>query len=104
MTKDTVYFTMIPVYDTLSHAVKNGEIRDSLILSVNEIPERITVDLQGLSSGGQNIEPYPTKLLYRKNRLYEIDNLGKLNKKWRRGFWSKKKWPPWFERAKTETE
>ncbi|HEV3252626.1 MAG TPA: hypothetical protein VGZ71_16820 [Puia sp.] len=104
MTKDTVYFTMIPVYDTISHTIKNGEIGDSLVLSVDEIPERITLNLNALYSGGQNIQPYPTKLLYRKNRLYEIDKLGKLNKKWRRGFWSKKKWPPWFARVITETE
>ncbi|HVU57551.1 MAG TPA: hypothetical protein VHD83_20955 [Puia sp.] len=102
-TKDTIYFTMIPVYDTVRQTLKNGEIRDSLILSIDEKPERITVDLNVLYSGGQNIQPYPTKLLYRKNRLYEIDKNGKPYTKWRRGFWNKKKWPPWFIRVPAET-
>jgi hypothetical protein len=44
MTRDTIYFTMIPVYDTLRQASKNGKIRDSLILSVDEKSERITLD------------------------------------------------------------
>jgi hypothetical protein len=103
MTKDTVYFTMIPIYDTVSYVLKNGEVADSLILSEDEIPERVTINLSVLSSGGQNIQPYPTKLLYRKNRLYTIDKHGKPITKWRQG-WSKKKWPPWFARVKTPIE
>jgi hypothetical protein len=104
MIKDTVYFTMIPVYDTITHAIKNGEIVDSLVLSLDEIPKRTTINLNVLYSGGQNIQPYPTKLLYRKNRLYEIDKHGKLDKKWGKNLWSKRKWPPWFTKIKTETE
>ena len=103
MTKDTIYFTMIPVYDTVRQTLKNGKIGDSLILSIDEKPERITLDLNVLYSGGQNIQPCPTKLLLRKNRLYEIDTNGKPYKKWRRGFGNKKKWPPWFIRIPSET-
>jgi hypothetical protein len=47
-------------------------------------------------AGGQNFEPYPQKLLCRKNRLYVIDNHGKVDKKWKRGFGSAKKFPPYF--------
>jgi hypothetical protein len=98
---DTVYFSMIPVYDTVRQYLSNGEIIDSLVLSVDEKSERITLDLNILNSGGQNVHPYPERLLYRRNRLYGIDIHGKLYKKWSRGFWSKKKWPPWFVRTTT---
>lgn len=98
-TKDTLFFIMIPVYDTVRQTLKNGEVVDSLVLSRDEIPERITLDPNVLYSGGQNIRPFPTKLLYKKKRLYEIDKNGKPYKKWRRGVWSTHKWPLWFKKT-----
>ena len=95
---DTIYFHMIPTYDTISYKNNDGTSADKIILSVDETPERLTPDQfagLGLSSGGQNIQPYPEKLFFKRQKLYNIKN-GKLVKKKIKGFWTKKKWRPWF--------
>ena len=101
---DTIYLAMIPVYDTLTYLNKNNKFTDSLLLALDEKPRRISMEEAAkeaiiLYSGHQNMEPYPTRLLYRKNRLYQIDNNQKLSKKWEKGFSTGKKFPPWFERT-----
>lgn len=96
-TGDTIYFHMIPTYDTLS-VMKNDKTFVSLVLSNDEIAERITPlqDIGGaLSSGGQNRNEYPDKLLFRKGRLYKIKD-GKLVRKKIKSFWSDKKYIPWY--------
>ena len=95
---DTVYFKMVPTHDTLSQTNANGSTYDTLILSVDETPERFTQTQfisTLLSSGGQNRMNYPDKLLFRKGRLYNIQN-GKLVKKKQRSYWTNKKWDLWF--------
>ena len=95
---DTVYFHMLPTYDTLSHVNSNNFTVDTLILSDDEIPERITPIQSAsivLSSGGQNRMTYPDKLLFKKGRLYKIQN-GNLIVKKQKGFWTSKKWDPWY--------
>ena len=95
---DTVFFTMVPTYDTLSYINSNNITADSLILSTDETPERFTKEhfaAMLLSSGGQNRMNYPEKLLFKKGRLYKIQE-GKLVTKKQKGFWSNKKWDPWF--------
>jgi hypothetical protein len=95
---DTVYFHMIPTYDTLGLANTNGSTSDTLILSTDETSERFTQTqfvAMLVSGGGQNRMNYPDKLLFRKGRLYKIQN-GKLVTKKQKGFWSNKKWNPWF--------
>ncbi len=52
---DTVYFHVIPIYDTISYRTKNGFAGDTLILSTDTIPERLTQEQlsgRGLSSRG----------------------------------------------------
>src|SRR5579875_377071 len=69
---DTIYFHMVPTYDTLSQTKSNGITSDTLILSTDEIAERFTQTefaAMLLSSGGQNRMNYPDKLLYKKGRL-----------------------------------
>jgi hypothetical protein len=95
---DTVYFHMVPTYDTLYQKNTIGNTYDSLILSTDETPERFTQTqllAMGLSSGGQNRMNYPGKLLFRRGRLYKIQD-GKLVTKKQKGFWTRKKWSPWF--------
>ena len=95
---DTVYFHVIPTFDTINYKNKNGLLTDTLILSTDEIPERLTQEQyagQGLSSGGQNRTPCPDKLFYKGQKLFAIKD-GKLVKNKIRGFWTKKKWSPWF--------
>lgn len=89
---------MIPVYDTISYKNNDGSSADKLILSLDEISERLTPDQyvgMGISSGGQNIQPYPDKLFFKREKLFAIKN-GKLVRKKIKGFWTKKKWRPWF--------
>jgi hypothetical protein len=95
---DTVYFHIIPTFDTISYKNKNGLSTDTLILSTDEIPERLTQEQyagQGLSSGGQSRIPCPDKLFFKGQKLFAVKD-GKLVKKKIRGFWTKKKWSPWF--------
>lgn len=116
--EDTVYFKMLPVYDTILIKDSHGISKDSLILSQDENPERIfaesahstSVNLQStelipkiyvdnpsllLSSGGQNKNLYIDKLIFKRGKLYCIVN-GKPYKKKEKGVWSKKKWPTWY--------
>ena len=95
---DTVFFHFILTFDTIIYKNKNGFSIDSLILSTDEIPERLTQEQyagQGLSSGGQNRIPCPDRLFFKGEKLFAIKD-GKLIKKKIRGFWTKKKWSPWF--------
>jgi hypothetical protein len=95
---DTVYFYMVPTYDTLKFATVSNMTVDSLILSTDEIPERFTQEQYAamlLSSGGQNRMDYPDKLLFRKGKLYKIQN-GRLIVKKQKGIGSSKKWDPWY--------
>jgi len=95
---DTVFFRMVPTFDTLSHLNSNNLTIDTLILSDDEISEKITpIQSAGiaLSSGGQNRMTYPDKLLFKKGRLYKIQN-GSLVVKKQTGYWTNQKWPPWF--------
>jgi hypothetical protein len=97
LNNDTVNFHMLPTYDTVSYKNNDGTSTDKIILSVDETSERMTSEQyagMGLSSGGQNIQPYPDKLFFKRQELFEIRN-GKLAKKIK-GFWTKKKWRLWF--------
>ena len=95
---DTVYFHMISIYDTLRRQKSNDMVTDTLILSTNEVSEHISPDqypAMFLSSGGQNRSTHPKKLLFKKNRLYNIKN-GELETKKQKSFWDGKKWNPWY--------
>ncbi|MEG5084627.1 hypothetical protein QUB53_28960 [Microcoleus sp. AT8-B4] len=95
---DTFYFHMTPVYDTLKQFKHNGVTSDTLLLSDDEVSERISPERAAanvLSSGGQNRIAYPDKLVFRKGRLYKIVN-GKLLTKPQKGIFSDRKWNPWF--------
>lgn len=92
---DTLVLKPIPTFDTL---VRNGK-RDSLVLSLNEISQKVTEEqfaVNQISSGGQLLEYVPTKLLYRKKRLYTFKRNGKIRKSKMKGILTKKKFVPWF--------
>ena len=95
---DTVFFQMIPTFDTLMHTNSNKYRVDTLILSNDEIPERVILVrdvIFALSSGGQNRMAYPDKLFFKKGRLYKIQNVSLVTKK-QKGFGSNKKCKPWY--------
>ena len=100
--KDTIYFTMIPIYDTITFRDNSQTLRiDSLVLSLDLISERITSKERVnmfLTSYGQNRHSFPNKLFYKKNKLFYISN-GKLVKGRTKGFWTHKKYPTWYIRV-----
>ena len=95
---DTISFRMVPIYDTLKSINRNNIVTDSLILSDDEISERIT-PIQSISTaisaGGQNRKSYPLKLLFKNGRLYKIQE-GILVVKKQKGLGSNKNWDPWY--------
>jgi hypothetical protein len=97
---DTIYLHMIPVYDTVGYKNNDVTSSDTLILSEDEKPERLTREQfinmgHWLSSVGQNRQGYPDKLFFKRQRLFVVRN-GKLIKKKIRRIWPKKKWHPWY--------
>ena len=95
---DTIYFHMVPVYDTVSFLKGSGATVDTLILSDDEVSGRISREQSvptALSSGGQNRMAHPEKLVFKKGRLFKVAN-GKLITKKQKGILSGKKWDPWF--------
>jgi hypothetical protein len=95
---DTIYLKTILIYDTLKYKEGNGKFVDSLVLSKDEKPELITSpDITGMfSAGGQNRVLCPNKLFFDNNKLFCVDSNGKLIKKKVKGFWTAKKWDPWY--------
>ncbi len=90
---DTVKLVYTPILDTLNQISEDGNIEDTLVLSSNEIPERIATGqyLKEQSySGGQNRFRCPEQFLIKKEKLYEIYDNHTLTRK-RRGFWNHKK-------------
>lgn len=99
--KDTIILTMIPIYDTVTYTTNNNRSADSLILSLDTIAERRSPEPSNvLYAGGQNRHPCPTRLLFRKNRLYYLNEDSQVEVRWERPFGSRrgKKYPNWFVR------
>jgi hypothetical protein len=74
---DTVYFQMTPIYDTVTFIYFSNKGVDSLILSTDETSERFTQQrfaVELLTSGGQNRMNYPERLVFKKGRLYKVQN------------------------------
>jgi len=96
---DTIYFKMIPIYDTVVYKDSAETLRiDSLVLSSDQTPERISSleSISGfLSSYGQNRHPFPDKLFFSNDKLFYIQG-GKLVRQRMKGFWTTKKYVPWY--------
>ena len=95
---DTIFFKMIPIYDTLRKENSKGFVVDTLILSDDEIPERVILIRSAIfqhSLGGQNRMAYPEELLFKKGRLYKIKN-GSLVLNKSKGYSTRKKFNQWY--------
>ena len=103
MEEDTLYFAIIPVYDTLRLA---GQ-KDTLLLSFGETPRLLTgADTYNRNkTHRQRLAMYP-KLYFKNNRLYPVDSTGKIDQTRmtaivtnpRTKKTSFKKYPLWFEK------
>jgi len=108
-----IYFTTIPVYDTVEVTNSKGFKKDSLVLSINNKPERtdllnaIGAEVQKVNMGilvqfdtlfcsaGQGTIPFQ-RLYYRKGKLFLMKANGKLIRQKRRPEWTDEKKVPWF--------
>lgn len=93
--KDTLFFQMIPIFDTVRLTLINGT-KDSLVLSLDETSERIIPETGALHAYGQNYFSYPGKLFFKANKLFYINTDGSLRKEKVRAFWTGKRVPAWF--------
>lgn len=94
---DTIILTPTPIMDTL---IRMSE-PDSLVLSLNKTTERVSEEqfaIDNITSGGQLPDYVPKKLVFKKERLYEVKKNGKLKKKKVRGLFTKKKFVPRYEK------
>tara|TARA_B000000441_G_C21669352_1_gene306341 strand:+ start:170 stop:664 length:495 start_codon:yes stop_codon:yes gene_type:complete len=102
LNNDTLFLKKVLVYDTLVLDETSPKL-DSLVLSPDEVSGIITIleyDLSEGSSGGQNRQPIPEKLYFKNEKLYSIDKDGKLITKNLKGFWTDKKYPPFYSKPK----
>ncbi|MBB6324960.1 hypothetical protein FHS59_000575 [Algoriphagus iocasae] len=82
MFNDTVYLRTKLVLDTLEILNnKNEFVKDSLVVSVDNESNRIDIiefASSGISGGGQNRLKPPDELIIKRNKLYRLDEMGKL--------------------------
>lgn len=99
---DTIYLKTELIMDTLQ--IRNSEnqvIRDSLVLSADQIIGRIEYnDLAGmlLSGGGQNRVNPPNKLFFKRKKLFRIRGNGTLDLTRVKAFWTNKKHKTYFRK------
>ena len=102
---DTIYLKTEYVMDTLQiRGSENNIIRDSLVLSADRKIDRIEQNefiFSTISSGGQNRYKPPTKIYWKRNKLYRINENGTLDLRKVKEFWTDKKHQTYFRR---ETE
>jgi hypothetical protein len=96
---DTVYLINTPIYDTVRFVGQNGRRFDSLVLSDDRKPERMTSEaFAGRPFYGyiQDGNRFPKVLVWRKGRLYTVNENGKLDTRKRKSWQTGKKYPPWY--------
>jgi hypothetical protein len=105
ISKDTLYLKTELVLDTLNTiTVENKITNDSLVLSSDFKPNRITIKeyaINSISGGGQNRVKPPTKLYWKRRKLYRINENGTLDLRKLKAFWTDKKYKTYFTK---ETE
>lgn len=97
---DTLCFYMTPILDTLTIKTPEGLAVDTLILSEDEISNRIQYDynLPVRQYSSQNNQSYPKKLFFKKGKLYHIEN-GSLMTRKIKGVMTNKQYVPWFYKS-----
>ncbi|KYG71412.1 hypothetical protein EV198_3368 [Roseivirga ehrenbergii] len=99
-----IFLKVTPVYDTLR--VSDGRLNkelDSLVLSADQSSGVITIEdfvSSQLSSGGQLTDIRFDKLFRRNNKLFKVQENGRLSRKRVRPIFGRKKRPTYFFRIK----
>ena len=98
--KDTLYLESILILDTLQ--IRNSEnqfVKDSLVLSVDDISNRINNEefaVSLISGGGQNRVKPPIKLFLRNRKLFRLTEDGTIDKRKLKNFWTQKKYKTYY--------
>jgi hypothetical protein len=99
-----IEFKVVPILDTVHISVNYiNEKRDSLVLSSDENSSSITLEesaINSLSGGGQLTQLGFSKLYAKRNKLFSIDENGRISRKRRQPIFSRKKRPSSFFRIK----
>ncbi|WP_026704047.1 hypothetical protein [Flavobacterium soli] len=90
---DTIYFEVIPIYDTIRIV---GE-KERVYRSTDRIANLFTNSEDVYSAFAYQLETLD-RMFYKKDRLYEVDNKGKLIKKKEKHSWYRETNNPWFEK------
>jgi hypothetical protein len=104
ISNDTLYLYPILISDTLN--IRNSEkkiIKHSIVLSANEISERIESDgyiMSSISGGGQNRRPPPSELFIKNGKLFRILDNNKLDKGKHTAILTRKKYKTYFRPLK----
>ena len=96
---DTVFITIVPVFDTLKTSSKYIGTVDSLVLSADKSSDMISMEtyaMNSIASGGQNRERPPLKLYYKRERLYYMDINNQLVSRKVKSFTTRNKVVSWF--------
>jgi hypothetical protein len=96
--KKTVILNFTNIYDTLTRENQT----DSLVLSVDDRPNRITNDefvMSLISSRTQRHDGITNKLSIKGKRLYLMDNSDRVLRTRERGIWTKRKRPTYYFRV-----
>jgi hypothetical protein len=98
---DTIFFTAIPIYDTLRYYDDKLKItHEKLVLSIDDKTDVINKEQfdknQEITNGGQNWRVMPKKLYFKNGKLFELNSQNKPIKKKFKGIWSKRKFVPWY--------
>lgn len=97
---NTIYFQIVPVLDTVIFKDENNRIiNQTVVQSVDENANLISAE-EYIKTRSNTPEKYPReiplKLLFRKNKLYNLNKDGKPIKKKYKGFGTRKKYGSWY--------
>ncbi len=103
--RDTLFFKMIPSYDTIVYKKNGVLVKEEIVLSDYNNGSGRKIDSSEyfqFSYHAQNSHRWPNKLFYRKEKLFEIKANGKLIRKKRSFLLRNKKYVPWYHRCKDD--
>jgi inorganic pyrophosphatase/exopolyphosphatase len=108
ISNDTLYLYPILISDTLN--IRNSEkkiIKDSIVISDDEISERIESDeyvMSLISGGGQNRRFPPSELFLKNGKLFRVLDNKKLDKGKQTAILTRKKYKTYFRPIKNKIE
>ena len=113
ISKDTLLLINTPIYDTLivtdttwtlpASKAYSVKIKEELVLSSDEKSGKISLTesiINSISGGGQNRILPPSKLIFKKGKLFQINKNGRPDRKKVESLFSKKKYKTYYKKEK----